>query len=361
MMAHVRLLDPPPHAAAIKLRAATAGRASSVVPPLLKAVALPLLGAALLSAPVLSNAALATDAQSLVDALKAVAGKPPGVRATFAKGQCVRGTYTPSANAGDVTRSASFTRPWPLIGRFSVGGGNPSAPDTARNVLRGFSIKILSDGGETHLLFENAPVHFARTLDQMLAFLQVRAPGPDGKPDQEAIAAFAKANPETTRQAAFVAGKPLPGSYAGIAYWGVHTFTGLSSAGRAVPFKFKVVPEAGEITLSEEDAKVKPPRFLVADLSERLSRGPATFDVMALLAEPGDDLANDITLRWKNEDDRKAVKLGTIAVTAIEPNETCDAGIFDPGQLADGVEAPKDEIFMARRTAYGISFGLRGK
>ena len=59
--------------------------------------------------------------------------------------------------------------------------------------------------------------------DQVLGFLRVRAPGPDGKPDQEAIAASAKANPETTRQAAFVAGKPLPGSYAGIVYWGVHT------------------------------------------------------------------------------------------------------------------------------------------
>ncbi|WP_407526998.1 catalase family peroxidase [Methylobacterium oryzisoli] len=283
------------------------------------------------------------------------------MRATFAKGQCVRGTYTPTGDAEQVTRSISFTRPWPLIGRFSVGGGNPSAPDTARTVLRGFSIKILSDGGETHLLFENAPVHFARTLDQMLAFLQVRAPGPDGKPNPEAVTAFAKANPETTRQAAFVAGKPLPASYAGIVYWGVHAFTGVNSAGRAAPFKFKVVPAAGEIALSDEEAKGKPPQFLVAELTERLSKGPARFDVVAMLAEPGDDLTNDITLRWKNEDDRRAVKLGTIAVTAIEPNETCDEGIFDPGQLADGIEAPQDEIFEARRTAYGISFGLRAK
>jgi catalase len=55
------------------------------------------------------------------------------------------------------------------------------------------------------------------------------------------------------------------------------------------------------------------------------------------------------------------VRLGTIAVMAVEPNETCDDGIFDPGQLADGIGAPKDEIFTARRTAYGLSFGLRAK
>lgn len=360
-MAHVGLLNPPRSFAAVVPPSNTIGRYPGVVSVLVRAVMIPFVGAVLLAFPALPTPVLAADAQSLVDALKAVAGKPPGVRATFAKGQCVRGTYTPSADAGEVTRSVSFTRPWPMIGRFSVGGGNPAAPDTARNVLRGFSLKILSDGGETHLLFENAPVHFARTLDQMLAFLRVRAPGPDGKPNQEAITSFAKANPETTRQAAFVAGKPLPSSYAGIVYWGVHTFTGVNSAGRAVPFKFKLVPEAGEIALSDEEAKGKPPQFLVTELSERLAKGPAKFDVMALLAEPGDDLTNDITARWKNEDDRRAVKLGIIAVTAIEPNETCDEGIFDPAQLADGIDEPKDEIFTARRTAYGISFGLRAK
>jgi len=109
----------------------------------------------------------------------------------------------PSADVGQVTRSASFTRPWPIIGRFSV-GGNPSVPDTTKTVLRGFSIKLLSEDGGTDLLFENAPVHFAKTLDQMLEFLRVRAPGPDGKANPDAIAAFAKANPETMRQAAYL-------------------------------------------------------------------------------------------------------------------------------------------------------------
>lgn len=323
--------------------------------------AMPLLSAALFSALALPTPATAADPQSLVEALRTVGGNRPGVRPTFAKGQCVRGTYTPAADVGQVTRSLSFTRSWPIVGRFSVGGGNPSVPDTAKTVLRGFSIKILSDDHPTHLLFENAPVHFAKTLDQMLGFLRARAPGPDGKPNQDAIASFAKANPETTRQSAFVAGRPLPGSYAGIVYWGVHTFTGLNVAGKEVPFKFKVVPEAGEIGLSDDQAKNMPPQFLVAELTERLATAPVKLDVLALLAEPGDDLTNDITLRWNDEDNRKAIRLGTIAVTAIEANGTCDEGIFDPGQLADGVGAPKDEIFTARLTAYAISFGLRSQ
>src|SRR5262249_23124230 len=63
---------------------------------------------------------------------KAVAGNPPMARASFAKGHCVSGTYTPSEQAADITRSLSFTRPGPVLGRFSVGGGNPKVADTNR-------------------------------------------------------------------------------------------------------------------------------------------------------------------------------------------------------------------------------------
>ena len=77
----------------------------------------------------MSDAPAATPA-SIVEALKAVAGNPPKVRASFAKGWCVRGTYTPSDRAGEVTRSQSFTKPSRVLARFSVGGGNPAVADT---------------------------------------------------------------------------------------------------------------------------------------------------------------------------------------------------------------------------------------
>lgn len=303
----------------------------------------------------------AADAESIVKALKAVAGNPPGVRATFAKGQCVGGVYNPAPAADEVTTSESLTQQWPVIGRFSVSGGKPGTPDNSKTALRGFSIKILSGNDETHLLFENAPIHFAKNLDQMLGFLKARAPGPDGKPDQAKIAAFSEANPETTRQAAFVKAKEVPASYAGVVYWGVHTFYGLNSTGNEVPFKFKVVPHAGELGLTDAEAESAPADFLVADLAARLKQDSVKFDLQALLAENGDDLSTDVTLRWKDEDNRKAVTLGTISVTTIEPNEKCDESIFDPGLLADGIGAPKDEIFSARTTAYAISLGLRSE
>ncbi|MGY4365010.1 catalase [Bradyrhizobium sp. LB1.3] len=108
---------------------------------------------------------------AIVDALKTVAGNPPKVRASFAKGRCVRGTYTPSDRAAEVTRSLSFTKPSRVLARFSVGGGNPDVADTSNFVLRGFSFRLGDDAHRSDILVESAPVHFARTLDQMLAFL----------------------------------------------------------------------------------------------------------------------------------------------------------------------------------------------
>src|SRR5882762_3294513 len=65
---------------------------------------------------------------------------------------------------------------------------------------------------------------FARTLDQMLAFLAARIPGPDGRPDWEKVEAFSASNPETLRQADYIAAHPSPASFASTTYWGVHAF-----------------------------------------------------------------------------------------------------------------------------------------
>lgn len=301
----------------------------------------------------------ATPAQ-IVDALKTVAGNPPKVRASFAKGQCVRGTYTPTATAtaADITRSVSFTKVQPVRGRFSMGGGNPHVADTNKLVLRGLSVAIGEGDQETDLLVENAPVHFARTLDQMLGFLRVRAPGEDGKPDAAKVKAFSDANPETLNQAHFVAAHPLPGSFAGTTYWGVHAYPATNTRGEMRPIKFKVVPVGGEVTLSDDAARDLAADFLFQDLRERIARGDVRFDVLAILGRPGDP-THDVTVRWPEEDTRETVKLGTITITAVDNNEACDVAIFNPGTLANGIGRPGDEIFAARSAAYAISLGKR--
>ncbi|WBL77042.1 catalase family peroxidase [Bradyrhizobium xenonodulans] len=295
---------------------------------------------------------------AIVDALKAVAGNPPKVRASFAKGRCVRGTYTPSERAGEITRSLSFTKPSRVLARFSIGGGNPDVADTNNLVLRGFSFKLGDADHRSDILAESAPVHFARTPDQMLAFLSARIPGVDGTPDMEKVKAFSAANPETLNQAKYIAARRLPASFAGTTYWGVHAFPATNAAGETRFIKFRIAPVGGDITLSEDEARVKSADFLHDDLARQIAAGDVRFNVMVLLDRPGDPIL-DVTLRWPDEDNREELRLGTIVITSLEADEACDGTIFNPANLADGIGHPQDEIFAARRAAYATSLAKR--
>ena len=94
-------------------------------------------------------------------------------------------------------------------------------------------------------------------------------------------------------------------------------------------------------------------------MKERLGKGPVTFDFAAILGEPGDP-TDDSTATWP-EENRKTVKLGTIAITAIEPNAVCDEKTTDPVlDLPEGVAGPvNDPIFAIRSPAYAISRSRR--
>jgi catalase len=51
------------------------------------------------------------DAQAIVDGQFAVGGNHPKVRASGAKGTCVKGTFTPSAEAPSLSKAPQFTKP----------------------------------------------------------------------------------------------------------------------------------------------------------------------------------------------------------------------------------------------------------
>ncbi len=307
-----------------------------------------------------TTTAPAAEPEKIVDALGTVLGKHKA-RASGAKGQCVAGTFMPSAEAKQFTKSVNFEKAVPVLGRFSMGGGNPKISDAAKAAVRGFAFKLDPDGRRsTEFVMVSAPVNFAKTPAQMFGFLEARFPGADGKMDPEKIKAFAAANPETTKQGQWLASKPVPASYVGVSYWGIHAYTLTNAAGNAQLVKFKLMPTAGEVGLTDDEAKAKPAEFLVAELSERVEKKmPSGFDVIAMLGEAGDPTSYP-TMMWQDEDKRRTVKLGTITITAVEKNERCDAGIFDPTNLADGIAGPKDDpMFLPRQPAYAISLTRR--
>lgn len=308
--------------------------------------------------------ALATGAASaqtpdIVETMRTLSGKQKA-RPSGAKGQCFTGSFTPTAEAKGLSKSAVFARPSPVLARFSVGGGNPKVMDANKAVNRGFSFRIDPGGdGQTEFVMVNAPINFVKSPEQMLGFLKARLPGADGKPDAEKIKAFTDANPETTGQGRFLAGRPVVGSWVGVNYWAIHPYTLTSASGAKQLVKFKMVPVGGEIGLTDEEAKAKPADFLLDELKGRLAaRRPAGFDMVAILGRAGDEATNATQL-WEGEDTRPTVRLGTLTITALEKNESCDGAIFDPTALADGLAGPDDPLFRERQPAYAISISER--
>ena len=314
-----------------------------------------LLAAAVTSVP-LARAHAEPDAETLVNALNAVFGKHEGVRAAHTHGICVKGNFVAAPEAVMITKAPQFnaTSPVGVIGRFSMGGGNPDAPNAQKDNVRGIAMHFdLGNGNNTDLLLVSAPVFAAKDTDQFLKLLTVVA-----SKDKDKIAAYFKDNPNSTRQAQWLNARPVPASYGTVNYWGVHTFTFTNADGKKQIIKYKALPVGGEAGISDADAKTKDADFYRPELKDRLAKGPVQFTLTAILGEPGDAL-DDPSAFWP-EEKRKSVKLGTISITDFEDPKTCDEGIFDPTNLVDGIEGPEhDSIFPMRSQAYAVSFSRR--
>ncbi|WP_295559524.1 catalase family peroxidase [uncultured Hyphomicrobium sp.] len=298
-----------------------------------------------------------TDPEALVNALNAVFGANPGKRAAHTHGFCVKGSFVPTDEAGKLSKAPHLSGkgPWPVVGRFSMGGGDPAAPNGQKDNVRALAIHIdLGQGNQTDMVMISAPIFAAKTPAKFLELLQTVA-----SKDKEKIGAFFAANPESTRQKAWLNARPVPASYATTPYFGVHTFTLTNAAGEKQIIKWKLLPKAGEASLTDDEVKAKDPDFYKPELTDRLAKGPVEFDVTSILGQPGDAL-DDPTALWP--DDRKSVTVGTLTISALEDDATCDTNMFDPTNVVEGIEGPEnDGIFKIRSPAYAVSFSRRNQ
>lgn len=296
----------------------------------------------------------------LVDSLNAVFGKHAKTRGSHAKGLCVKGTFTPTAGAPALSKVPFLANTVPVLGRFSFGGGNPKASDKAKSP-RGLAVRFDPDGtAPTDFVFLTVPIFFARTPAEVVGFLEARVPGPDGKPDPAKVKAFTEAHPWTAKQGAWVAAKPVPASYAGLSYHSIHAFEATAADGKKTTIKFKFEPAAGELGLTDDEAKAKEEGFFTAELDERFKSGPVAFNLVAIVGTDADP-TDDPTAEWP-EAERQKIALGTLAIAGREAEATCDATTFDPNTMAEGLAGfPGDTILPARSGSYAVSLGRRSE
>ena len=145
----------------------------------------------------------------------------------------------------------------PIVARFSLAGGNPKAPDTAKSA-RGMALQFMLPGGQLHqMAMLNTPLFGAATPQTFLDLMQALQPDPaTGKPDPEKMAAFNATHPDNLAQAQYLAQHKPPVSYANSAYWGIHTFKFIGKKNHQSLVRGRFLPQDGEQALSDEALKV---------------------------------------------------------------------------------------------------------
>jgi len=166
--------------------------------------------------------------------------------------------------------------------------------------------------------------------------------------------AFVQAHPEAVHGLqAFMTFAP-PESYARLVYRGLHAFRFVGADGDARFVRYRWEPRAGIASLSDDEARARPERYLRDELYSRLKSEPVVFDLHVQIGTDADPTA-DPTVEWPSE--REDVVIGTLVIE--EPIEDCEEMLFDPMMLVDGIEASDDEILRARSGAYAVSFKRR--
>jgi catalase len=296
----------------------------------------------------------------LVDALNTMYGSHPGHRAAHAKGVLCAATFTATPEAAELSR-APHLQGTPLRAhvRFSNGNGDPSTPDGARDA-RGVAVKIyLPDGGTTDIVGITLPVFFVRTPEDLLAFNEARRPDPaTGQVDMEKMGAFLAAHPEAVPAVTAAITSPMPESYARLTYHGIHAFRFVAADGSARHARWHLVPDAGEASISDDEAAARDPDYLQQELADRLATGPAVFHVELELAE-AEDPVDDATTSWPEGRTRTRIARLEVTGLAFDRERDGDVLVFDPTRVPEGVELTPDPILHARSGAYRVSVTRR--
>ena len=115
--------------------------------------------------------------EEMIDGLNSVFGLHRGRRTLHAKGTFCRGTFTPTEEAGRLSRAIHMQGPVEVTARLSNGSGDPASLDYSADV-RGLAVTFhLPDSGRTDILAQTSPRFPVRTPDDFLALTRAVQPG----------------------------------------------------------------------------------------------------------------------------------------------------------------------------------------
>ncbi|CAG9189851.1 Catalase-related peroxidase [Paraburkholderia caribensis] len=298
-------------------------------------------------------------ANQIVDRFEAVSGKHPGFRRNHAKGVCVTGYFDSNGNAAPLSRASVFAAGRSqVVGRLSIGGGNPAQADGASNV-RSLALRIVTPGGgEWRTAMNSAPIFPVRTPEALFDMLAASRQAHDATTygDNPGMDAFMKTHPEAARFDQWLRDHPPSSGFDNAAYYSVSAFRLIDRDGHAQDMRWRVEPDDAYTPLAA--AQTHDTDFLERGLAGRLRQGPVRWHMIITLAQPG-DVTNDSTRQWPAN--RTQIDVGTLVVQREEPqiDGPCRDISFDPLKLPDGIAPSDDPLLKARSAAYAQSHERR--
>lgn len=297
--------------------------------------------------------------QRMADTIEA--GKPhPGFRRAHTKGVCVAGSFTPSAQAAQLSKARVFSQPsTPILGRLSIGGGDPHGADAQARVRSVALLLKTDDGQEWRTAMNSFPFFVVATPQGFQAQNLASAPDPaTGKPDPARMAAFLKQYPEAQKFLDWAKSAPWSNSWGNTQFNGVNSFYFTNAQGQRHAVRWSMRPQAPFEPLSAQQRASSDADFLSEEFNTRLAKGPVAWDLVVTQAQDGDPI-DDPSQPWPQ--DRRQVVAGTVTLVSSQPQETgpCRDLNYDPTVLPDGMAASADPILAARSAVYSVSFNRR--
>jgi len=295
----------------------------------------------------------------LTDAFEQVDGVHPGFRRNHAKGLGVSGFFESNGKGVRLSKAVVF-RPerLPVIGRFSLSGGQPYAadmPDTVRGLALEFS---LPDGELWRTAMINLPVFPISTPEAFYERLMASTPDPKtGKPDPAKMKSFLARHPEAEQAMKVIRGQAVSSGFGNSTFHSLNAFRLMNSAGDSIPVRWLMTPEqpfaAAGVPSAAQDKN-----YLFDALIAEIRRQPLRWHLIAIIGQRGDP-TNDATIAWP--EGRQQVDVGTLTLDRVDSEETSAATDinFDPLVLPAGIAPSDDPLLSARSAVYSQSFTRR--
>jgi catalase len=292
--------------------------------------------------------------QVFLDGFAKVFGRQPGFRKNHAKGVSVAGWFDSNGNGRGLSTATVF-RPGrtPVVGRFSLAGGNPHAAD-ASAAPRGLGLAFGFPGAQQWrmatlnlpVFLDNSPQGF---YDRLIASAVVAG---TGKPDPTAMARFLAAHPETVRAMGIVKQHPPTPGFADSTYRGLNAFYLVNESNVRVPVRWSLSP------LQQALPPASGANGLFDALVRQLRAAPLRWRLMLTLGAAADP-THDATLPWPA--DRRSVDAGLLTLDSVHTERRGNARDinFDPLVLPDGIEPSGDPLLSARSAVYAASYRRR--